>query len=77
LLPPRPASTFSELEREIERVRLSDESFREIDIRVLDREVRLRGRRDPAFLLARLIARLPGVERVVIVDESPAPRPSK
>jgi hypothetical protein len=75
LLPPKPAGPRRDLEREIERLRQSGERFSRIDVEVRDRIVYVRGGDDARFAFAELIARLPHVERVIVVDLPPAPRP--
>jgi hypothetical protein len=65
------AETAAGLIHAIERLRQSDARFRAVQTEAQGGVVRLRGvvqRWDDLFELAQAIARLPGVERVVLLD---------
>jgi hypothetical protein len=67
LLPPRPVQPPAVLRAAVQRLQDEQGRFRNVEVLVQDRLVYLRGSPSELRDFAALVARLPGVERVVIV----------
>jgi osmotically-inducible protein OsmY len=78
LLPPAPRATSENLTRAIDALRRGDERFRRVRSEVRDGVVHLGGtvyRWEDLFEMARAVARLPGVQRVILEDVRTEPSP--